>query len=316
MKKVLLAALVAGSTISSAFAADLPRRAAPVIPPPPPVLTWSGFYAGVNVGASWADRGNVNHLAFPGACNPAFPGCVVVPNYSVTAATASTFGVQLGTNTRLIGGGQIGWNYQFTGWPVVAGIEADIQGLTRDRRGASFFASPVPNPNFPGFPDAYAATVTRNLDYIGTVRGRLGYLINPAFLFYATGGLAYGGVRSSTAEAIGLLTCAGAGNPCTGVSFNSISKTRIGVTGGGGFEWMFLPNWSVKGEYLYYDLGRVTYGTALNQFCNGAGCAVNGGLFASTIGSTSIRYKGHIVRAGLNYHFNWGSPLAPVVARY
>ena len=54
--------------------------------------------------------------------------------------------------------------------------------------------------NFPGFPEQYGADVSRNLDYLGTVRGRLGFLATPSFLLYGTGGLAYGQTRSSTVE--------------------------------------------------------------------------------------------------------------------
>jgi outer membrane immunogenic protein len=66
---------------------------------------------------------------------------------------------------------------------------------------------------------------------------------------------------------------------------------------------MFAPHWSLKAEYLYYDLGSVNYATVLSQFCNGGGCSVNGGLFASTAGATSLRYNGSIARVGVNWHF-------------
>jgi len=308
-KLILLAAIAVSAMagIGGASAADMAVKARPPIVAAP-VLYWGGWYAGLNIGGTWDDNRNADHVAVAGPCNAAFPGCTVVPNYSTTAAIASTFGVPLGSRGSVIGGGQIGYNWQAANW--LFGIETDIQGVASNNRSASF-AAIVPNPNFPGFPQNYAATITRQLDYLGTVRGRVGFIANPAFLLYATGGLAYGGVRSSTTEAITVPLCAGAGSPCTGASFNSNSTTRAGWTVGGGGEWMFSPNWSVKGEYLYYDLGRVSYGTALNQFCTGAGCAVNGGLFASTTGTTTTRYNGHIVRVGVNYHFG-----GPVVARY
>jgi len=70
-------------------------------------------------------------------------------------------------------------------------------------------------------------------------------------------------------------------------------------------EWMFLPNWSAKAEYLYYSLA------------NGN---ISGGVIDTTLGQwgygiTGTRsYNGNIVRAGVNYHFNFAS--APVVAKY
>jgi outer membrane immunogenic protein len=72
---------------------------------------------------------------------------------------------------------------------------------------------------------------------------------------------------------------------------------------------MFAPNWSAKVEYLYYDLGSANYATGTSLFC-GPACSVNG-LFASTTGTTSLRYNGSIVRAGINWHFN-----GPILARY
>ena len=91
-------------------------------------------------------------------------------------------------------------------------------------------------------------------------------------------------------------------------SAGSYSDTRIGWTVGGGLEWMFMPNWSAKAEYLYHYLGSVTYGSSpLNVNL----------LNILTVGSSAVQtraqYNGHIARVGLNYHFNWG---APVVASY
>jgi outer membrane immunogenic protein len=88
----------------------------------------------------------------------------------------------------------------------------------------------------------------------------------------------------------------------------SFSDTRVGWTVGGGLEWLFLPNWSAKVEYLYYDLGSVSTNFLLPQHDNASG---NNAL---SVGQTTTRFDGHIVRAGVNYHFNWGA--APVVAKY
>ena len=73
---------------------------------------------------------------------------------------------------------------------------------------------------------------------------------------------------------------------------------------------MFLPNWSVKFEALYYDLRRTTFYQNFVQTTGGPGIALS-----NTSTRTSFRNDGVIARAGINYHFNWGAP-APVVARY
>ena len=96
-------------------------------------------------------------------------------------------------------------------------------------------------------------------------------------------------------------------------STGSFSGTRVGWTAGGGLEWLFAPNWSVKAEYLYYDLGSVTSNLTLTQINL---LAVGGPAPWGVAGVRSTtRFNGNIVRAGLNYHFNLWGP-GPVVARY
>lgn len=118
-----------------------------------------------------------------------------------------SIGGAFGSNDRLddsvlFGGGQIGYNWQFNrNW--VFGIEADLMAVD-----APF------------------------IDYLGTVRGRLGYAAGNV-LFYGTGGLAY-----------------------TRLSGFGVSTTATGFAVGGGIEWAFAPQWSVKAEYLYYRLER------------------------------------------------------------
>ncbi len=107
------------------------------------------------------------------------------------------------------------------------------------------------------------------------MRGRAGWLFTPTLLVYGTAGFAYGGVQAW-----------------------SYTNTRTGWTAGGGLEWMFAPRWSAKVEYLYADLdsGGTTGGFGWNW----------GYHFHPQL---------NIVRAGVNYHFNWAEP-APVLAKY
>lgn len=148
-------------------------------------------------------------------------------------------------------------------------------------------------------------SVNTAVDYLGTVRGRLGFLVTPTLLIYGDGGFAYGGVH----EGVDIASTF----PPTGLglspAFGSVTNTRTGWTAGGGLEWLFSPNWSLKAEYLYYDLGRVTFGVGgLTQFTE------RPALFTD-LPVASTRFNGHIVRVGLNYHFDWWGP-APVVAKY
>ncbi|MGB3867030.1 MAG: outer membrane protein [Xanthobacteraceae bacterium] len=115
------------------------------------------------------------------------------------------------------------------------------------------------------------------INAFGTVRGRLGVTPSPSSLLYVTGGYAWANNKLSVD--LGGLTA-------------SDSRTHSGWTVGAGLEYMFAPNWSAKVEYLYADLDGQDY--------------FNGTLSS---GRTSL----NSVKAGINYHFNWGGP---VVAKY
>jgi len=243
MKRTLLSAtaIALALSIGSAFAADLPsRKEAPVYIPPPPLLTWTGFYAGVNLGGGWQSN---------------------VGDYDSTYYILSGGAVSAANNSGgVVGGGQIGYNYQFGSFLV--GAEADFQGTSIGFHRSNFFLG--------------GNGIGVNLPWFGTVRGRAGYLITPTLLVYGTAGFAYGEVQGN---------------------WTGFTNTRTGWTAGGGVEWMFAPNWSAKAEYLFADLD-------------------SGGRTTFTGYQWGYHYHPQIntVRAGLNYHFNWGA--APVVAKY
>jgi outer membrane immunogenic protein len=289
--KFAAAALALAFSVGSAVAADLPSRKAPPYfpPPPPPPPMWTGFYVGLNAGGTWSDSNHVDVVSYP-----LVPGAA----FLTSPATAS---VPVGGNGGFIGGGQIGYNYQFSS-NFLAGVEADIQGIASSHSSGSAATAAAYTFNFGNLvviPVNTSLAATKNVDYIGTVRGRLGYLITPTLLAYGTGGLAYGGVSASTTVSQWALIGGGFG-------YGNFSDTRAGWTAGGGLEWMFAPNWSGKVEYLYYDLGTVTYTGPLSS---PTGVPPTYGISQST-----TRFNGHIVRAGVNYHFNWDP--APVVAKY
>jgi outer membrane immunogenic protein len=300
LRRILLASAGAIAFSGAAFAAE---PAPPPPPPPPPV--WTDFYIGLNAGGTWTSSNTIDVVTVPIAAVP--PAINVFPVPTSRAAALAATGTLAVSNSGFIGGGQLGYNYQF-GPSFVAGIEADIQGIAGSRESSSLFRA-VDALSALGFPGNFATaltTVNRRVDYLGTVRGRLGWLITPTLLIYGDGGLAYGGI-SSTASIIGQnvgvnlgLCC---GNPPF-ASFGSLSETRVGWTAGGGAEWMFLPNWSAKVEYLYYDLGRVIYSAGFPTATARAPGAVPAGTPIFTLASqASARFNGNIVRAGINYHF-------------
>jgi outer membrane immunogenic protein len=168
----------------------------------------------------------------------------------------------------VIGGGQLGYNWQ-TG-NVVFGIETDIQGS--GQRGSDTLAA-LATPL-----GAISLTQEDKQSWFGTTRGRLGYAPSGAnWLLYGTGGLAYGDVSSAFTLTTPL-----------GTASVSNSTTRVGWTGGGGLEYMFLPSWSFKVEYLYMDLGHTNFGLPF------------------TI-TQHVRFEDNIARVGIDYHFGGGS---------
>ncbi|MGA8169992.1 MAG: outer membrane beta-barrel protein [Methylocystis sp.] len=278
-------------------AADLPYRKAP--PPtyyaPAPIANWTGFYAGLNAGGTFGGSDNVNVATG-----------VFGPGVDAAALGAVGSGVGNANFGGFIGGGQIGYNYQFSP-AVVAGFEADIQGLAGGG-GTSSFSVASPGALNPTHTFGGTVSASQSLDYLGTVRGRIGYLFTPSLLVYATGGLAYGGANLNSSFSATEMNAAGA---FVGSAFGGVSQsnTQVGWTVGGGLEWMFAHNWSAKVEYLYYDLGTLSVSGPV-QYANSVTGAT--GFGAS---QTSAQFNGHIVRAGVNYHFNWAAP-APILAKY
>lgn len=303
MKKVSAAALALALSAGSALAADLPSHKAPPPPfVPPPVLTWTGFYAGLNAGYSWSNTDEVRHLT----------GAVLATGaLAEAAALGSGFGRHNVPMDGFIGGGQAGYNYQWNN-NFVIGIEADIQGSGIRGRN-EFFGAGAATAGLTTVTTTTGIDVQRTVDWLGTIRGRAGYLFTPSLLAFVTGGLAYGGVTAS-ANVASLAIATTAIVPPISIAAASVggigrfSDTLVGWTAGGGVEWMVFPNVSVKAEYLYYDLGSDIGGRWLTawQFVPGAG------LLAT---EHRTRFDGHIARAGINYHFNFGGA-APVVASF
>jgi outer membrane immunogenic protein len=271
-KTLFAAAIALALPAASAFAADLPSRKEPpvVVAPPPPPPLWTGFYIGVNAGYSWS-----NSNAISQSYADTLPG-----GFATNAALGNLPGQVLAPNDGFIGGGQLGFNWQFNDRFVVGG-EADIQGLTGGSNSASFIGVDT------------ASSFSRSLAQIGTIRGRLGFLATPTLLVYGTGGFAYG-QATLTANYYGVWS-----SPLQQI--DNASRSLVGYAVGGGLEWLFLPNWSVKAEYLYYDLGSLSTSGVQYSYTSKK-------IAAISTAQSDTRFNGHIVRVGVNYHFSWGLP--------
>jgi outer membrane immunogenic protein len=146
-------------------------------------------------------------------------------------------------------GGTLGYNYQFG--QAVVGLEGDIDWA--DLNGTTNNFCP--------------AGCKTSDDWLGTVRGRLGYAAD-RFMPFVTGGVAFGDIKASTP------------------GFGGATNTQAGWTIGAGLEFAVAQNWTVKAEYLYVDLGKFNCGVS-------CGASV----------TDNVSFTTNLVRAGVNYRF-------------
>ncbi len=300
MQSSRLGALVKKLTIYSVVAAALmatPALAADMAVKAPParaaVWSWAGCYIGVNGGVGW-NKGNT-HYNDPNTAGdpinflPTITASVGLPTPSGTGGTGG------------LGGGGAGCNWQSQQW--VYGLEADIDG----GRVAGNQTTSVTEP--PGFglgvspttallsPTGTASESTQ-LNWLSTIRGRVGLTVNDRLLLFATGGLAIGGVTSQGSVNVA--------NPNVQITWSgSHSAVNAGFAIGGGAEWAFANQWTVKAEYLWYDLGSVSHplNCASVSPVLFTSCSATPGPFA-TLGNAVSSIHGSILRLGINYKFN------------
>lgn len=177
----------------------------------------------------------------------------------------------LPTKTKADGwfvGGTAGYNWQFAN-NLVVGVEGDYDW-------AGLKNSALCN--------GIAGTACKTkIDALGSLRARLGYAMGNT-LVYATGGLGYEHLKASIADPVGGY-------------FGASNKSRWGWTLGAGVEYALTRNWSVKGEYMYYNFGKKNYT-----------------FDAAALEIGRAKNDIHTVKLGVNYRF--GGYDAPVVAKY
>ena len=191
------------------------------------------------------------------------------------------------------GGGQVGYNLQFAN-NFVAGIEGDFDYLhlhASNSSGAVYLCCA---------PSSFNVSTSTTTDWLLTLRPRVGFLAMPNLLIYATGGLALSQARSSFLFTDDYFAGASASG--------QLSDIRAGWTVGGGAEYALTPNWSIKAEYLYADLGR--------RSTTGIVTSITSGAYPTSVFTHSIDPRVNIARVGINYKFDFLAPPAPVVAKY
>ena len=298
MKKKLLmiGATVVALLTTPAMGDGMAVKAPPYKPTSEAAYSWTGCYIGANGGYAW----NTGRSSYRDPNNTADPvnGIPAAPAFGGLLTT-----IPLQTNTNgsgWIGGGVVGCNWQM-GPRIVLGLEGDIDamGVKGDVSSAAsslggFQIGPALSSN--------GASGTMNeqvsLRWLSTLRARVGSrVLEDRGLLFVTGGLAVGSISSSGSVDV-FPTFA---FPGTGITWGgSSSSTRIGPAVGGGFEYALTDHWTVKTEYLYYNLGRISH--PLNLTTNTT--PIQSSSLYPTLGSVSSPVGGSIVRVGLNFRLN------------
>jgi outer membrane immunogenic protein len=198
---IAVVSAVALSLTVPATAADLAARPYATKAPPyvaPMVYNWTGFYVGANIGGAFSSED-----------------------------VGSTVGSFSTDPSGVLGGVQVGYNYQFSpNW--LLGVEGEL-GWTSATGNANFAAG-----------GGGVGTFTSNHNWYDTLTGRLGYVQNN-WMLYVKGGAAWMNADYSV----------------TAPGFAAASNvTRAGWTIGAGAEYMIMPNWTAKLEYDYLDFGN------------------------------------------------------------
>jgi outer membrane immunogenic protein len=317
-KSLIVAAAILAASASAAMAADMrmPVKAPPVVDPP---ISWSGFYLGGDLGGSWG-RGRSDQTDTTTATSTSttvtrlFRGTTEIASFQPqapgpfpqTTTTAATTLTSLGATSGranvngFMAGGQLGWRQQINTW--VLGLEGDIEGSSE--RGSFLVCSVA------GCPAGSAiGSADIKLRWLSTLRGTVGFLVHPKILLYGTGGLAIGQLDASYLSGIN------GGSLTTG----SVSTTRVGYSVGAGVEGKIDQHWSVRGQYLFVDLGsfntNLGAGAATTTTTTGAPvvttivsdvttqATTTTTTTSSTAAQVRSRLRDHVFKLGFNYQF-------------
>ncbi|UFW50817.1 MULTISPECIES: outer membrane protein [Bradyrhizobium] len=289
-----LAGLLAVSAANAANAADLPIKA-PIFKAPAAIEAWGGFYVGAGLGFRASESSvNVNsatdttaplvlqNMFVAGDCFAGLP-CVTGRSFNGTAFRISPY---------------LGYNWQIG--RTVLGLEGDVAYADQTTRifGAAYPATPF---------DGGASTSNSfalKTTWDASIRGRAGYLVDPAVLLYGTAGPSWIHVET-TSNCSTLLSADGACVPGLGLAPATItnSRTQLGYTVGAGIEAMLWPNWIARAEYRFADYGHFS----------------NTDIRTAAAGVQTVSYdtslKTHTATFGLAYKFG-NAPGVTALAAY
>lgn len=223
---------------------------------PPTPFMWNGVYIGGSLGALSQTSTLNSFLPTSGAFNYCFTDDCTFRNTQYA--------------TGVIGGLQIGYN--FVSGAVLYGFEADLS-----------LSSAKDTVRSPTIASGYTYNSKTGIEAMSTFRGRLGYVFTPNTMAYLTGGLAIAKTRDAVQQI----------DTFTNTSYSwAKANWRLGPTVGGGIEYALTRNIAIRGEALYYDLGRKDLVTVGNEFGT------------TEAAGAHDRMHGVIARIGIDYFFH------------
>jgi outer membrane immunogenic protein len=241
--------------------------------PPAPGTNWTGGYVGVEGGYGWGSKQWPTAAGFFGVIDPAGYGM-----------------------SGWLGGGTIGANAQ--AGSLVFGVEGEILGT--GIRGSGIFATAPQG-------GSLTTTYDSKIDWLALGSARAGFVVGNNVLLYGKGGVA---IAQETHNVGMSFNIPGQG---TVVSSVTAKPVHTGVVAGVGSEYAIAHNWSVKLEYDYirmFQQGATATGTANVNLAAGGGGV---GAIDMAQGFSKINQDLHLLKVGVNYHFN---PVQAVVAKY
>ena len=163
-----------------------------------------------------------------------------------------------------LAGGQVGFDWQFAQVFVLGlGYEMDWSNLS----GSASDVISIGN-------QSLGLSASENITYFGDLLPRFGVLLGGNFLAYADGGLDFAHVTGNTSVSI----------DSASYPYGSFAQTAYGWAVGGGFEWLFMPQWSLGAMYLYNQLNNIDE--------------------TSNAGTSTVAINSYnVVQASINYRF-------------
>jgi hemoglobin/transferrin/lactoferrin receptor protein len=185
---------------------------------------WTGFYLGAHVGHGFGENAR-DAISLTGASD------------AMAAREFADYDLN-----NVLGGGQFGFNYQFEN-RLVLGVEGDFSWL-----GYEGYSEDVTTESIYLERGQLASKVETSLDWLTTLRGRVGYAVNDSLMVYATGGAAF---LKQTEERTQYNLPDTYASKTVPSFMESVSPIHTGVALGGGLEYSIGGGWSLKAEYLY-----------------------------------------------------------------